>query len=86
MRTFAAGALTRAHQVGQKAGPHGQGLHPLFSLSFEEEEQQLLRLVKSIKQYHSQVTILEINASNQDLNRHMMQAKRQKDCKAITCF
>ncbi|KAK1340840.1 hypothetical protein QTO34_017235 [Cnephaeus nilssonii] len=31
----------------------GQGLHALFSLSFEEEELQRLRLVDSIKQYRS---------------------------------
>lgn len=55
-------------------------------MSFEEEEQQQLRLVDSIKQYHSQATILEINASNQDLSSQVMLAKRQKDCKAIASF
>ncbi|KAK1341485.1 hypothetical protein QTO34_017896 [Cnephaeus nilssonii] len=54
----------------------GLGLQPLFSLSFEEEELQQLRLA----------TIFEINASSRDLSSQVTWAKRQKDCKAITSF
>ncbi|XP_014396600.1 PREDICTED: ATP-dependent RNA helicase DDX54 [Myotis brandtii] len=64
----------------------GLGLHPLFSLRFQEEELQRLRLVDSIKQYRSRATIFEINASSRDLSSQVMRAKRQKDCKAIASF
>ncbi|KAG8504621.1 ATP-dependent RNA helicase DDX54 [Galemys pyrenaicus] len=62
------------------------GLHPLFSSRFEEQELQRLRLVDSIKNYRSRVTIFEINASSRDLSSQVMRAKRQKDRKAIASF
>ncbi|KAK1346918.1 hypothetical protein QTO34_000778 [Cnephaeus nilssonii] len=54
------------------------GLHPLFSSSFEEEELQRLRLVDSIKQYCSQATIFEINASSQDLSSQVMRPSSRR--------
>ncbi|XP_075389692.1 ATP-dependent RNA helicase DDX54 isoform X2 [Tenrec ecaudatus] len=62
------------------------GLHPLFSLRFEEQELQRLRLVDSIKTYRSRATIFEINASSRDPSSQVMRAKRQKDRKAIASF
>uniref|UniRef100_G1Q7S2 RNA helicase n=1 Tax=Myotis lucifugus TaxID=59463 RepID=G1Q7S2_MYOLU len=70
---------------GKELDLAGLGLH-LLSLCFEEEELQQLRLVDSIKQYRSQATIFEINASSRDLSSQVMRAKQQKDCKAITSF
>ncbi|ELK26561.1 ATP-dependent RNA helicase DDX54 [Myotis davidii] len=61
-------SIKRAKELDLK----GLGLHPLFSSSFEEEELQQLRLVDSIKQYRSRLTILETNASCQDLSSQVM--------------
>ncbi|XP_007442076.1 ATP-dependent RNA helicase DDX54 [Python bivittatus] len=55
------------------------GIHPLFSLRFEEDEMARLKFVDSIKTYRSKATIFEINATNKTLASDVMRAKRVRD-------
>ncbi|XP_072839817.2 ATP-dependent RNA helicase DDX54 [Pogona vitticeps] len=55
------------------------GIHPLFSLRFEDEEMERLKFVDSIKTYRSKATIFEINATNKTLASDVMRAKRLRD-------
>ncbi|KAL7986767.1 hypothetical protein Chor_013050 [Crotalus horridus] len=59
------------------------GIHPLFSLRFEEEEMTRLKFVDSIKTYRSKATIFEINATNKTLASDVMRAKRIRDRQLI---
>ncbi|KAK9391631.1 ATP-dependent RNA helicase DDX54 [Crotalus adamanteus] len=59
------------------------GIHPLFSLRFEEEEMTRLKFVDSIKTYRSKATIFEINATNKTLASDVMRAKRIHDRQLI---
>ncbi|XP_063172032.1 ATP-dependent RNA helicase DDX54 [Candoia aspera] len=55
------------------------GIHPLFSLRFEEDEMARLKFVDSIKTYRSKATIFEINATNKTPASDIMRAKRIRD-------
>ncbi|KAF7238441.1 ATP-dependent RNA helicase DDX54 [Varanus komodoensis] len=55
------------------------GIHPLFSLRFEDDEMERLKFVDSIKTYRSKATIFEINATNKTLASDVMRAKRSRD-------
>ncbi|KAJ7309611.1 hypothetical protein JRQ81_007665 [Phrynocephalus forsythii] len=55
------------------------GIHPLFSLRFEDDEMERLKFVDSIKTYRSKATIFEINATNKTLASDVMRAKRLRD-------
>uniref|UniRef100_U3F6S3 ATP-dependent RNA helicase DDX54 n=2 Tax=Micrurus TaxID=8634 RepID=U3F6S3_MICFL len=59
------------------------GIHPLFSLRFEEDEMAQLKFVDSIKTYRSKATIFEINATNKTLASDVMRAKRIRDRQSI---
>ncbi|XP_061458852.1 ATP-dependent RNA helicase DDX54 [Rhineura floridana] len=59
------------------------GIHPLFSLRFEDEEMERLKFVDSIKAYRSKATIFEINATNKTLASNVMRAKRSRDRQLI---
>uniref|UniRef100_A0A670ZWC6 ATP-dependent RNA helicase DDX54 n=1 Tax=Pseudonaja textilis TaxID=8673 RepID=A0A670ZWC6_PSETE len=59
------------------------GIHPLFSLRFEEDEMAQLKFVDSIKSYRSKATIFEINATNKTLASDVMRAKRIRDRQSI---
>ncbi|KAM3826190.1 ATP-dependent RNA helicase DDX54 [Vipera latastei] len=59
------------------------GIHPFFSLRFEEEEMAWLKFVDSIKTYRSKATIFEINATNKTLASDVMRAKRIRDRQLI---
>ncbi|XP_053136337.1 ATP-dependent RNA helicase DDX54 [Hemicordylus capensis] len=59
------------------------GIHPLFSLRFEDDEMERLKFVDSIKTYRSKATIFEINATSKTLASDVMRTKRSRDRQLI---